>query len=140
MSDRSPSGWARYIEGAAAGCLLVPRCRRCGQWAAPFSFRGMNPSVCGSCQGQNFAWDPVSGEAILVTWTVLPPGRSDQTPEELVSGVVELAEGPWLPCRVEVPPSDRRAGLEVKVVFDQAGSGPSAGVPVCRKVVRGGAR
>lgn len=140
MTDRNPAGRTAFAKAAAAGRLVAPRCAQCGQWGAPFTFRGVAPSACRSCQGRELSWDAVSGEAVLVTWTVLPSGRPAGVDGELVTGVVELTEGPWLPCRVEVPPSERRAGLAVEVGFDLAVDGPSVGVPVCRAVGRGGSR
>lgn len=140
MTDGAAAGRPAFVEAAAAGLLVAPRCTHCGRWAAPFTFRGVAASVCPSCQGRELSWDPVNGEAVLVTWTVLPSGRPGGVDEELVSGVVELSEGPWLPCRVEVSPSERRAGLAVEVGFGHTEKGPSAGVPVCRTVGRGGSR
>jgi uncharacterized OB-fold protein len=67
-----------------------------------------------------------------VTWTVLPSKCSGDAPEGQVTGIAELAEGPWLLCSVDVPASERRAGMQVRVGLSDPDLDTGLRVPVCR--------
>jgi uncharacterized OB-fold protein len=120
-----------FFEAAREGRLTAKRCGACGRWTGPYSFRGITLVECPHCHERELTWKGVSGKATLVSWTVLPESSTviEGAPLQ-VSGVVELAEGPWLPCAIDVPVEDLAAGLNLVASFATADSGQM--VPVVR--------
>ena len=117
-----------FFEAAARGVLLLRRCPRCGEFAAPTS------PTCGNCSAPATDWAPASGAATLVTWAVVRnaphPALADQVP--YVSALVELAEGPWLPLRLVEnadDPSELVPGMPLDIVFAHPAEG--AAYPLC---------
>jgi uncharacterized protein len=137
MTVRRDAASACFFDAAGEGRLVVPQCRRCGHWTAPYSFRGVSPASCSACGSSNLEWSTVSGDATLVTWTIMPTaGKAEGESRALVSGIAELVEGPWLLCAVDVPLQRLASGLAVRIGFspvdhDVDGREP---VPVCRAV------
>jgi uncharacterized OB-fold protein len=117
--DLDPS--REFFAAAAAGVLLARRCRACGGWAAPYSLRGVAYRDCPSCHESALAWEAASGKATLVTWTVVPDASFSSHPGATqISGLVELHEGPWLVCAIDVPPERLAVGAAVHVTFTRA--------------------
>ncbi|WP_067794058.1 Zn-ribbon domain-containing OB-fold protein [Actinomadura formosensis] len=101
-----------FFDGTAAGRLVIRRCEACDRWFAP------DASGCPGCGEEDPGWAEASGEATLVTWTVLP----EEPPAYLA--LVELAEGPWLHARLDgVTRGDLREGLPLHVTFERPDEG-----------------
>jgi uncharacterized OB-fold protein len=117
---------APFFDAAASGQLLVKRCAACGHWVAPYSRGGVAPDRCPQCTSDRLEWAAASGDATLVTWTVVHTREGPAPPV----GVVELAEGPWLTAPLEADPSVLVAGMALTVGFARPGGGEP--VPVFR--------
>ncbi|MEN3586363.1 OB-fold domain-containing protein [Streptomyces sp. ZYX-F-203] len=112
-----------YWEAAAAGRLLIRRCRDCGRaHHYPRDF-------CPYCWSEGVVWETASGLGTLYTWSVVHrndlPAFRDRLP--CVAAVVELAEGPRMATEIVECGAGTalRAGLATRVLF-------RAGVPVFR--------
>jgi uncharacterized protein len=120
---------APFFDAAAEGVLLIRRCPGCGAYAAPTA------ETCEVCMEPASEWAPASGAATLVTWAVVhsPPHPAFTRQLPLVSAVVELAEGPWLPMRLVTGPGEAlpelAAGLPLEIVFARPAVG--AAYPLC---------
>ncbi|WP_345020067.1 Zn-ribbon domain-containing OB-fold protein [Actinomadura keratinilytica] len=111
-----------FFDGAAAGRLVVRRCDACDRWLAP------DAGDCPGCGGSDLAWAEASGEAALVSWTVLHgrPADDGAVPPPVCLALVELAEGPWLHTRlVGADPAGLREGLPLRAVFEHPAEGES---------------
>lgn len=104
---------AAFFDAAATGELLLQRCADCA---------GYSPAdelICMSCGGRELAPIRVEGRGELVTWTVVHraphPAFADVVP--YLVGIVELAQGPWLPARLALPAGQARPGLAVRAEF-----------------------
>ena len=103
-----------FFDGAAEDRLVIRRCEPCGRWYAP------DQSGCPDCGADRLSWAPASGEATLVTWTVLHgrPAEDGTAPPPTILGLVELAEGPWLNARLDgVDAGALREGLPLRASF-----------------------
>lgn len=80
-----------FFEASAEGRLLLRYSPSSGQWSEPAA------RFCSVTQADDLEWRESSGCGRLVSWTV-KPGRSreDMTTPDVVIGIVELDEGPWL--------------------------------------------
>lgn len=68
------------------------------------------------------AWQPASGQGVLLSYTVTRRAYSPDFPVPLVHGLIELEEGPRLVCRVQgVAPEDVACGMAVVAEFDDRG-------------------
>lgn len=107
---------APFFDGTAEGRLLTRRCSA-GHYLPPV--QGGPVLRCPECHTEEIAWAQVSGDASLVSWTVVPTAEGP-----LVAGIVELAEGPWMHAPVDVD-SDAglRVGTPLRVDFVRPGSG-----------------
>ncbi|MGW1840051.1 Zn-ribbon domain-containing OB-fold protein [Streptomyces sp. NPDC002067] len=123
-----------YWEAAAAGRLLLRRCRAEGCGAAHHYPR----EFCPYCWSEDVVWERAGGRATLYTWSVvhrndLPP-FGERVP--YVAAVVDLAEGPRMMTEiVGCPESALRIGMALRVAFRDAGAGEGAEgvvVPVFR--------
>ncbi|MGE0305186.1 MAG: Zn-ribbon domain-containing OB-fold protein [Microbacteriaceae bacterium] len=65
------------------------------------------------------SWEPVTGRARVVTWTIVA-GDGDG---DLLSGIVELDEGPWMTGMLTMPPQHVRAGMGLVVRFVRVAGG-----------------
>jgi uncharacterized OB-fold protein len=109
-----------YWDGAAAGRLLLQRCRSCEQLQFP-------PDVCCvHCQSDQFDHVEVSGSGSIYTYAVveraLHAGFVDAVP--YVVALVELVEQPGLRLItnvVDTPPERIYCGMPVAVVFEDRG-------------------
>jgi hypothetical protein len=119
---RDPAS-AAFFDAAATGTLLILRCAGCGL--------GLGPDVrtCPGCGSVELNREPASGHGTLISWTVVhqPPVRwlADAVP--YLTGVVELAEGPWLLVRLVDAPAAPAVGLPVRIGFVRT---PGETVPV----------
>jgi len=89
---------AEFFDAAALGKLLTKQCDH-DHFVPPTNSYGMPTSHCPTCHSANLSWQVVSGEATLVTWTVVH-GRDDR---RQIAGIVELVEGPWMTAMIDVP-------------------------------------
>ncbi|WUH96254.1 OB-fold domain-containing protein [Spirillospora sp. NBC_00431] len=80
-----------FFDGAARDRLVIKHCEPCDHWLAP------DAPACPDCGDEDPAWAEATGEATLVTWTIVH--HPDQPPAYLA--LVELAEGPWLHTRLD---------------------------------------
>ncbi|GLW63264.1 hypothetical protein Arub01_15080 [Actinomadura rubrobrunea] len=111
-----------FFDGAAGGRLVIRRCAACDRWLAP------DAGGCPDCGSDDLAWAEASGEAALVTWTVLHgrPADDGTVPPPVRLALVELAEGPWLHARLtDVDPERLREGLPLRAVFRHPPEGES---------------
>ncbi|TDD33033.1 hypothetical protein E1287_20860 [Actinomadura sp. KC06] len=105
-----------FFDGAAAGRLVVRRCASCDRWLAP------DASACPGCGDEDPGWAEASGDATLVTWTIVH--RPGEPPACLA--LVELAEGPWLHARLDgADRDDLREGLPLRAIFVHPDEGES---------------
>ncbi|MFI0406938.1 Zn-ribbon domain-containing OB-fold protein [Actinomadura sp. 3N508] len=105
-----------FFDGTAAGRLVIRRCASCDRWLAP------DAAACPGCGDEDPGWAEASGEATLVTWTIVH--RSGEPPTFLA--LVELAEGPWLHARLDgVGRDDLREGLPLRATFVHPDEGES---------------
>jgi uncharacterized protein len=115
---------APFFDAAAAGELLLRRCRSCRGWSAP------SDVVCSICRSGDLGWEPGTRRGRLVSWTVIP-GKPKDGAEDVCVGLVEVVEGPWLTLRLhgheEVDP---REGAPVDIDFEQPDGGEA--LPVGR--------
>lgn len=103
-----------FFAGAAEERLMIRRCSRCGQWHAP------DVTGCAGCGTSPLDWAPGSGDAVLVSWTVVHLPGEKTAPLALV----ELDEGPWLHTRL-VGVAEPREELRLRAVFVHPGEGES---------------
>jgi uncharacterized protein len=111
---------AAFFAAAAAGKLLVRRCAT-GHYLGPgLRFAG-SALLCPTCQTTEIAWVEASGNASLVSWTVVHERDGSAAG---AAGIVELEEGPWLYALLDAAPgSELRAGLPLVVGFVSSGDG-----------------
>jgi uncharacterized protein len=110
---------APFFEAALSGQLLIRRCDVCGHSVAPYSRMGLVLERCPNCTSPRMSWAGASGEATLVTWTVVHTREGPSRPV----GVVELAEGPWMTAGIEADPETLSAGMALRVAFERPGGG-----------------
>lgn len=82
---------APFFDAAADGRLMLRFSPSSGEWSEP------NARFCSVTQADDLEWRESAGRGRLVSWTV-KPGRSrdGNTTPDVVIGLVELDEGPWL--------------------------------------------
>ncbi len=107
--------------------IIAGRCDGCGTLAYP------QRPVCTKCGGDAFTDQPLSGEGTLYTFTVVAGGGApaefdDQQvmTGDIVSGVVELKEGPRIMVQIADADPDRleigtRMRAVVRRLYDQEG-------------------
>jgi uncharacterized OB-fold protein len=117
---------AGFFDAAAEGRLVVHRCRDCGHLFGPEII------TCTRCSSEDTDWEPVSGDATVVSWVVVHRrARDGEAPPPSAVAVVELTEGPWLTLPVEGMANDELApDLPVRVGFVRPEG--SEAIPVCR--------
>lgn len=105
---------APFYEAARRGELRFQRCADCGAW------RHYPRPACPACLSRRVAWERVSGDGVVYTWTVVHgptlPAFADAVPYNVVD--VLLDEGLHFVSQVlDCPPPALRAGLPVRAVF-----------------------
>jgi uncharacterized OB-fold protein len=86
---------APFFAAAARDTLLIKRCVSCGHWLDP---EATGCTQCGSADPQ---WEAACGRGTVISWAVLPAGKSAMADAPSVLALVELDEGPWLHTRLE---------------------------------------
>jgi uncharacterized OB-fold protein len=116
-----------FWHGAREGRLVIQRCRSCG------TFIHLPRPVCRRCQSFDLGHEPVSGRAILYSYTethkAFHPFFVDRVPYLLAS--VELVEQPGLQMLsnlVEIDEADVRFGMPLDVRFEWLS--PELAIPV----------
>ena len=111
-----PSVETKYFwERCHAGELVLERCTACG------NLQFYPRSICDSCFSNDVEWVPASGQAEVISLTVIrrafAPAFADKVP--YVVALVRLAEGPQMMTHiVGCPPEDVNIGMPVEVEFD----------------------
>jgi uncharacterized OB-fold protein len=104
---------APFFEACARGELITQGCASCGH-------RQFYPRRwCLNCGGTDLGWIRVSGEAELITYSVVrrAPNAAHQKRVPYVIGVVKLAEGPQLLASiVNVDAAVLTPGMAVRIV------------------------
>jgi uncharacterized OB-fold protein len=105
-----------FWDAARRHELVLQRCRSCGRHV--FYPR----AACPHCLGADLAWERVSGQGRVHTFTVVHRGlRGFPLGPPYVIAIVELDEGPRLMTNlvdVEPDPAKIRIGMRVAVVFE----------------------
>jgi uncharacterized OB-fold protein len=105
MAGAAPTGTSPdtgpYWSAVTGGTLVVQCCRACRR------HQFYPTSVCRHCRSRDLDLLAPSGEARVLSWTVVRRAPSAEFRDEVpyVDALVELTEGPVLMCRVaaEVP-------------------------------------
>jgi uncharacterized OB-fold protein len=111
---------APFFDAAKRGELVMPRCEN-GHFSAPTQGYSGPVARCHYCLSSSFEWQPVSGRASLVSWTVLH--FRNQEPATRIAGIVELEEGPWIKALIDVDDdSVLHAGGPLRLNFAETGA------------------
>ena len=104
---------APFFEAAAKGRLLLRYSPSSQEWSDPAA------QFCSVTQAADLQWKEASGHGVLVSWTVKPGRvRDHTTTPDVVIGLVELEEGPWMSMWFPNGDSTRMsASASVKVEF-----------------------
>lgn len=104
---------APFFEAAAEDRLLLRYSPSSGEWSDPDS------RICSVSQADDLEWRESSRTGHLVSWTV-KPGRTREgvTTPDVVLGIVEMGEGPWLSLWFpEVDQGQLAVGRTVHIAF-----------------------
>ena len=107
-----------FWASGADGVLSILRCPSCAAYTHPPTAR------CRVCHGGDLAYEPVSGEAVVVGFTINHQQWLADFPPPYVVAVVALAEDPAVRLTTNVvncDPEAVRIGMPVRVVFEKAG-------------------
>ena len=104
-----------YWDAARNGELVLQHCSDCDHKVFP------PRAHCPSCGSAGLAWQPVSGNGVIYSYTVAyrPPHPvfAEQCP--LAIAIVELDEGPRMMTNiVGCEPADLQVGMAVRVAFE----------------------
>jgi uncharacterized OB-fold protein len=104
---------AGFFDAAADGYLAVRRCEN-GHFLPP-TLGYMGPSVrCPDCLSPDIDWVHASGQATLISWTVVHAKDGSKQ----VAALVELAEGPWMAVGIDADSDERlRSGMSLTAAF-----------------------
>jgi len=95
--------------------IVLQHCQACGHWV-------FYPRIfCTNCESRELAWETVSGEATLYSFTVAekPVSVAFRHRERDVLAIVQLKEGVRLPSTiVHIDPDAVRIGMRLEPVFD----------------------
>jgi uncharacterized protein len=119
---------ALFFDAAATGTLLLRRCP--DGHVSEASVEG-----CTSCGRTNLEWVPASGDATIVSWSVVHHrnlSNGDSGPVTILV-IAELAEGPWWWSQIiDVPDQTQLTiGMPLNLTFVQHDDHSEA-VPVFR--------
>jgi uncharacterized protein len=105
-----------WWDGLADGVLLYQACSCGHKWLPP-------RAECPVCLGPQWRWQPASGRATLVSWTVFHVAYHEAFAQRLPYNVcvVELAEGPRLISNVLGSPdgSGLKIGMPLELSIQQ---------------------
>ena len=81
-----------FWEFVASGGVRLQRCSRCGRWLVPPG------PVCPECLEESLAWEAVTGEGVVWSYTVYRHSFADHLASRIpyCLALVELAEGSLL--------------------------------------------
>ena len=113
-----------FWHAAAQQRLVVQRCAACGHWQHPPSPR------CHSCGDRDrLGWEPVSGDATLVSWTQVFQGLVHGFKQSVpyLNLLVELDEQPGLMMISDTTGTpisgwEPHAGARMRVWFEEVGA------------------
>jgi hypothetical protein len=116
-----------FFDGTARGEFLLRRCTKCGAANTPLA------EQCPVCGSTALDWEPASGAATLVSWTVFHDPAGERGDAITILAIAELAEGPWWwSLLVEADPEALRLGQPLRLDFER--NGDHEAVPVFRRV------
>lgn len=112
-----------FWEAAAKRKLVMQRCGDCQSWV------WCPRPACVECGSEKLLWTPVSGRGKVFAFTVIREvvgralrGFAKDIP--YVTAWIDLEEGPRICSNVVQCPIDKVAiGMEVEVIFEEAGPG-----------------
>ncbi len=120
-----------FFEAARRKVLALHRCGKCRRWYWP-------ASACTACDNEpflaNMQWEEASGKAEIFAFIVARRTFHPQFQAPFVYGLVKTAEGPLIPCGIDVAPHEARVGLAVEAHFVELT--PDYTVPRFRPVQR----
>jgi uncharacterized OB-fold protein len=107
---------APFWEAARRHELVIQRCTACAQYRFPPEL------ACFSCGSREATWAPVSGRAVLYTWTLahppLLPYFAERAPWPIAA--VQLEEGPRLVTNLrDVRPEEYVIGMPLEADFER---------------------
>lgn len=109
-----------FWDGVAERRFLVPTCGICETPRWPPG------PMCPSCQSQETEWRETDGTGTVYSWVVVTHPVAEALVEQVpyAVGLIELPEGVRVVGNVlGVDPSAIRAGMPVRLVFEDAGDG-----------------
>ena len=117
---------ATFFDGTARGEFLIRRCTKCGSASTPLA------EQCPVCGSTSLDWEPASGGASLVSWTVFhDPAEGEAQDKRTVLAIAELDEGPWWwSLLAAAEPESLCAGQRLRLDFER--NGDHEAVPVFR--------
>jgi hypothetical protein len=117
---------APFFDATARGEFLIRRCAVCDTAATPLA------EQCPTCTSTGLTWEPASGGAKVVSWTVFHEASSGEQPaSETVLVIAELDEGPWWwTLLLDVDADTVHEGQRIHLEFER--SGDHEAVPVFR--------
>lgn len=108
---------APYWRYVAAGELRLQRCAACGQHRYPPG------PACPECLAPEHTWEPLSGTASLLAWTVFHRQYFPEIPVPYVVVAVRTPEGPILIGNlVAATAADLAHGMPMRVVYEDVTS------------------
>jgi len=109
---------APFFDGAAAGRLMLRRCRACGTWHAPQAL------FCMECLSAEIEWTPASGRGRVHSFTIIHRGQIEGLETPYNVAIVETEEGPRIVSQLlGIAPDRIVVGMSVSAVFRRLSSG-----------------
>jgi uncharacterized OB-fold protein len=119
-----------FWEACKRHQLMLQHCQACGHWVY------YPRALCTLCHSDQLAWEPVSGEGAIYSFTVChrPAGPAFAADAPYVVALIDLREGPrMLSSIVTDDPAAVRIGQAVRVTYDDV----TDEITLPRFVVRG---
>lgn len=114
LPPQSPENQA-FWDACQRHELLIQRCNDCGK-------HQFYPRIfCASCTSRAIDWVKASGQATVVTWTVVRRAVSAAYTEDVpyIIALVKLQEGPVMMSKlIGCEPETMRSGIAVEVGFE----------------------
>jgi uncharacterized OB-fold protein len=110
MAENQPSFSVKsFYDFLAKKKLMGVRCSKCSTLFAP-----PRPS-CPKCGSAKLSWVELSGKGKLATFTAVHVGPAELASETpYVVGVVELAEGPKVSCRITGVDANKPESIRIR--------------------------
>ena len=105
-----------FWKGGQDGQLLINQCQECQHYIHP------PVPMCASCHSRNVVPTPVSGNAIVASYTINHMPWLPNLPVPYIFAVVELVEQQGLHLSTEIinaAPDEVTIGMPVTVTFEQ---------------------